>query len=111
MTYEIILSPEAVSDLHRLKANERSAVRDSIENYLRHNPTQLSKSQIERLRGLSRPQYRLRVEDIRVFYDVNENIVEILVIVEKAEAQPWLEESGQDQVEKRGEKDEKSGIV
>jgi mRNA interferase RelE/StbE len=100
MIYEIILSPEAVEDLCGLRANLRSAVKDAIESCLRNNPTQLSKSRIKRLRGLSRPQYRLRVGDIRVFYDVGENRVEVLAIVEKAKAERWLEQSEQEVVGK-----------
>ncbi len=65
MKYEIILSPEAVDDLRELKANIRAAIRDAIEEHLRHEPTKTSKSRIKRLQGLSRPQYRLRVEDPR----------------------------------------------
>ena len=38
-----------------------------------------------------RPQYRLRVDEIRVFYDVTETAVEVLAIVTKAEAQAWLD--------------------
>jgi hypothetical protein len=41
-------------------------VRDTISRHLRHEPTKVSKSRIKRLRGLSQPQYRLRVGDIRV---------------------------------------------
>jgi mRNA-degrading endonuclease RelE of RelBE toxin-antitoxin system len=62
--------------------------------HLTHEPTKVSKSRIKRLRGLSRPQYRLRVGDIRVFYDVTEEQVEVLAIVTKAEAQSWLNEQG-----------------
>jgi mRNA interferase RelE/StbE len=40
--------------------------------HLRHGPTKLSKSRIKRLRGLEQPQYRLRVGETRVFYDVTE---------------------------------------
>jgi len=32
------------------------------------------------LRGIARPQYRLRVEEVRVFYDVSGSAVEILAI-------------------------------
>jgi len=60
MTYTIILSPEAVDDLRRLKADMRSAVRDAIKTHLMH-PKKASKSRIKRLRGTARPQYRLRV--------------------------------------------------
>jgi hypothetical protein len=54
----------------------------------------VSKSRIKRLRGLSQPQYRLRVDDMRVFYDVAETQVQVLAIITKAEAQAWLEEQG-----------------
>ena len=37
-------------------------------------------------------QYRLRVDEIRVFYDVTETTAEVLAIVEKAEAQAWLDQ-------------------
>jgi hypothetical protein len=40
-------------------------------------------------------QYRLRVNDIRVFYDIAEEEVQILAIVTKAEAEAWLAAHGQ----------------
>jgi mRNA interferase RelE/StbE len=90
MRYEIVLAPEAVDDFRRLRGSIRSSVRDAIETHLRHQPTKLSRSRIKRLRGVERPQYRLRVDDVRVFYDVTESTVEVLAIVPKAEAQRWL---------------------
>ena len=94
MRYEIVLAPEAADDLDNLKANVRAAVREAIEQYLRHQPTKVSKSRIKRLRGLSQPQYRLRVGEVRVFYDVSREAVEVLSIVTKAEAARWLAEHG-----------------
>jgi mRNA-degrading endonuclease RelE of RelBE toxin-antitoxin system len=94
MPYEIILSPEAVEDLRSLKANWRATVHDAIKKYLRHTPTKESKSRIKRLRGISHPHYRLRVDEVRVFYDVSEETVEILGIVSKSEAEAWLERVG-----------------
>src|SRR5438067_2457891 len=96
MRHDIVLAPEAVEDLDDLKAKVRASVRDAIERHLRHEPTKASKSRIKRLRGFSRPQHRLRVGDqIRVFYDVTENAVEILAIVLKSEANGWLEKHGE----------------
>ncbi|MBI4770510.1 MAG: type II toxin-antitoxin system RelE/ParE family toxin [Chloroflexi bacterium] len=95
MQYDIILSPEAVDDLRSLKANIRAAARDAIEAHLRHEPTKTSRSRIKRLRGLSRPQYRLRAGDVRVFYDVAGNTVEVLAIIPKDEAIRWLEKAGE----------------
>ena len=72
----------------------RAAVRDALEKHLRHSPTQTTKTRIKRLRGLSRPQYRLRVEHVRVFYDVTTDAVEVLAIVAKRQAWQWLEKAG-----------------
>jgi mRNA interferase RelE/StbE len=94
MSFEIFLAPEAVADLRKLKANVRAAVRDALETHLRHEPTKTSRSRIKRLRGLSKPQYRLRVEDVRVFYDVAGSTVEVLAIVPKPEAESWLKQFG-----------------
>jgi mRNA interferase RelE/StbE len=46
-----------------------------------------------------KPQYRLRIDDLRTFYDVSYTdygggIVEILRIREKSEAVKWLAEFG-----------------
>jgi mRNA-degrading endonuclease RelE of RelBE toxin-antitoxin system len=95
MRYEIVLSPQAVEDWRNLKAHLRASVRDAIKIHLRHEPKKVSRSRIKRLRALSQPQYRLRVSDIRVYYDVTEDTVEILAIVSKAEAQAWLERAGE----------------
>lgn len=94
MRYEIVLAPGAVQALRALPARTRSQVRDALERHLRFAPTQISRSRIKRLRGMSRPQYRLRVDEIRVFYDVTETTVAVLAIVPKVQAQAWLEQEG-----------------
>jgi mRNA interferase RelE/StbE len=95
MRYEIVLAPEAVEDLETLRANGRAEVKDAIQRHLRHEPTKPSRSRVKRLRGLSRPQFRLRVGDVRVFYDVTEARVEILAIVAKDLAASWLDRAGE----------------
>jgi len=96
MRYDIILAPEAVDDLKVFDAHTRSQVLDAMESHLRHQPEKISKSRIKRLRGLSRPQYRLRVGDeVRVFYDVTEAAVEVLAILLKSETDRWLERHGE----------------
>ena len=92
MRFDIVLAPAAVRELRNLRADIRAGVRDAIELHLRHEPKRLSKSRIKRLRGLDRPQYRLRVDEVRVFYDVTETTVEVLAIVPKAQAGAWLAE-------------------
>ena len=97
MRYDIILAPEAIEDLARLKAQHRAAVKAALEVHLRHEPSKTSRSRIKRLRGLSRPHCRLRVGDFRVFYDVVDGAVEVLAIVPKAEASAWLNQFGKPQ--------------
>ena len=94
MPYEIILAPEAVEDLRRLRANVRATVKDAIETHLRHEPEKVGRSRIKRLRGLAQPQFRLREEEVSVFYDVVGTRVEILAIISKAGAAAWLAKVG-----------------
>jgi mRNA interferase RelE/StbE len=75
MRFEIILAPEAVEDFRSLRADVRSTVRDALETHLR-------------------PQYRLRVGEVRIFYDATAESVEVLAIVPKSEAAIWLEQFG-----------------
>lgn len=95
MRYEIILAPVATRDLRRLKARDRSTIRDMIRKHLRYEPEKVSRSRIKRLRGFRRPQYRLLVEDFRIFYDVYAGTVEVLTILPKSVAYEWLEEEGE----------------
>ncbi len=90
MAFVIILAPEAIEDLKRLRAAKRASVKEALRVHLAHEPRKVSHSRIKRLRGLSRPQYRLMVEDVRVFYDVTETTVEILAVVAKSEVESWL---------------------
>ena len=95
MKYEILFAPEAVQDFKRLSARDRSTVKEASEKHLRYEPQKISKSRIKKLQGMSRPQYRLRVDEIRVFYDVVEATVEVLAIIPKSKATEWLEEMGE----------------
>jgi mRNA interferase RelE/StbE len=94
VAFEIILAPVAARALKNLSVPLRTGVTKALDVHLTHEPTKVSKSRIKRPRGLSQPQYRLRVGDIRVFYDVTESQVQVLAIVTKAEAQSWLDKEG-----------------
>jgi mRNA interferase RelE/StbE len=95
MRYEIEFAADAATDLRRLKAALWATVKEAIEEHLRHEPTKTSRSRIKRLRGLKRPQYRLRVGETRVFYDVSADAVQILGVVNKSQADEWLKETGE----------------
>lgn len=70
-------------------------MRDAIETHLRYQPTRTSRSRIKRLEGVAHPRYRLRVGDIRVFYDLVSQEVRILAVISKADAAEWLAQFGE----------------
>ena len=94
MRYEIILAPQALDDLRGLPANARTAVKHALETHLRNEPEKTSRSRIKRLRGLAQPQYRLRVDEVRVFYDVIAGEVQVLAVIPKKETDAWLAQFG-----------------
>jgi len=96
MSFDIVMAREAVEDVRRLKANVRATVKDALNVHLSAEPGKTSRSRIKRLRGLSKPRYRLRVVDLRIFYDVSvaDRRVEVLAVVPKSETDKWLAQFG-----------------
>lgn len=95
MRHEIVFAREAVEDLKRLRTHVKAEVKkDAIKTHLQDQPTKVSRSRIKRLKGLAQPQFRLRVNDVRVFYDVIEGRVQVLAIVSKPDAADWLANIG-----------------
>jgi len=97
MRYEMVLAPGVVEAFKAMSAHQRAEVKDGIETHLRHEPTKTSKSRIKRLRGLSRPQFRLRIGETRIYYDVSQSTVEILAIIEKSRSDEWLAKAGEEE--------------
>ena len=95
MCYDIIFSLDAANDFKKLSARDRATVAEAIEQHLRHEPGEVSKSRIKRLRDLEHPQYRLGVGEIRVFYDIQKETVEVLAVVSKSRAAEWLDDVGE----------------
>ncbi|HVT44265.1 MAG TPA: type II toxin-antitoxin system RelE/ParE family toxin [Thermoanaerobaculia bacterium] len=95
MRYAIVFAPEALDDLKRLPRVDAMAVTDAIELHLRHAPEMLSRSRIKRLREMTSPQYRLRVDEWRVFYDVVGNEVWVRGVVRKSDVEQWLAQFGE----------------
>ncbi len=94
MAYTIVFAQNAIEDFKALDARFRALVRDSVRIHLSHEPTKESRSHIKRLRDLRHPRFRLRVESLRVFYDVTETEVVILAIMSKEKTLEWLKEHG-----------------
>ena len=95
MAYNIQLSHEAVEDLARLTAHERAAVVNKMQQILTVNPTQESRSRIKRLRQPAPTEFRLRVDDVRVYYDVEtvNETVWVVRILRKSESLQYLASS------------------
>ena len=92
MAFEARYSDEAFNQLQKFRAFDRTAILDQIENVLLVNPILVSKARIKLLRQPAPTQYRLRVGDFRVFYDVAGEVVQIVQILSKEEARAYLEE-------------------
>jgi mRNA interferase RelE/StbE len=92
MSYEIRYSNQAVEQLRRIKPFDRTTILDEIQGMLSVNPTLVSKARIELLREPAPTQYRLRVGEFRVFYDVQDAAVLIVQILSKRDSLDFLGE-------------------
>jgi mRNA interferase RelE/StbE len=83
--YEIQYAQEAAADLKALRAYDARIVMDGIETHLRFEPRKESKSRIKAMVQPFWSQYRLRVEDFRMYYDVSDEprTVYVLRVLEK----------------------------
>jgi mRNA interferase RelE/StbE len=96
MKYQIVIAESAKEEFKKLKAHWRFYLKAAMRTHLQSTPKEVSKSRIKKLRGLRQPQFRLRVDRMRVFYDVNDEKgrVEVLGFVLKPEAEKWLHKHG-----------------
>jgi len=94
MRYEIVLTDAARRHFDALDARWRAVVKKGLEVHLRHEPMKTSRSRIKRLREMNHPEYRLRLDPYRIFYDVLADRVLILAIVPEDGTAQWLDEYG-----------------
>jgi mRNA-degrading endonuclease RelE of RelBE toxin-antitoxin system len=92
MPYSVQFTPEAIGLLRALRATDMAKVVDQCHRILSVNPTLESRARIKRLRHGVFPPYRLRIDEHRIFYDVEQGVRRVLVygVVAKAEANEWL---------------------
>jgi mRNA-degrading endonuclease RelE of RelBE toxin-antitoxin system len=93
MPYEVRYSTTAVRQLRKLRAFDRATILDEIERTCMINPAVQSKARVKKLRQPASTQFRLRVGDFRVFYDVDQigHIVDVVQILSKADSYGYLE--------------------
>ena len=92
--YEIRYADDAVADVRALRRSDQRRIMQGIERHLTDQPKQISKSRIKRMRKPFWSQFRLRLEDFRVYYDVDDerNEVSVLRVCAKTN-EPTPEES------------------
>ena len=92
--FALFLKPSAIKDLDHLRKYDAAIVADGIERFLSHSPRKESRSRIKKLRGIGDPDYRLRLGDYRVFYnvDVVERRVNVLRILHKEQTRKYYAE-------------------
>ncbi len=84
MAYEIHLGGDAAEELHSFRIFEQRRIADEIDSQLSREPTAATRHR-KCLLGLTPefehrpPVWELRVGDIRVFYDVDEEAQEVHV--------------------------------
>jgi mRNA-degrading endonuclease RelE of RelBE toxin-antitoxin system len=92
--YEIRLKPSAIRDMDGLRKYDADRVADGMETHLGREPMKESRSRIKRLRGINDPDYRLRIGDYRVFYNVRGDRVDVLRVMHKNDTHEYYEELG-----------------
>ncbi len=90
--FELELKDEALSALRKIKPFHAQQILDAVQSHLRLEPERTSRTSIKRLRGKQRVAYRLRAGDYRVFYDVVENVVSVILILHKDETSKFYEQ-------------------
>jgi mRNA-degrading endonuclease RelE of RelBE toxin-antitoxin system len=80
----VTLSPEALGQLHRLRATERATLRESLRSLLgEDDPTVQTKSRFRLRRPSPHADYELRVGALRAFYRVEGKVVRVVLIGKK----------------------------
>ncbi len=78
--FEIVYADDAVADIKRMRKVDQRSVLDGIEVHLSSQPTFTSKSRIKAMVQPFWSQYRLRIADFRVYYDVDADSVRVNVL-------------------------------
>lgn len=93
MAFRIEYFPDAIRDLSGLRAFDRQQIFEAIPLHLTHQPKQKSRCRVKRMSQPFWSEYRLRVGEFRVYYDVDETTqsVNVLRILEKGTAETLKE--------------------
>jgi mRNA-degrading endonuclease RelE of RelBE toxin-antitoxin system len=87
--YRIEFADEAATDVRALRAFEKQKILAEIDSLLCSEPKKTSRTRIKLMVQPFWSQYRLRVEDFRAYYDVDDanRLVTILRVLKKTTGQ------------------------
>ena len=85
-----------MDDLRALRRVDQAAILDAVERHLRDEPARISRQTIRKLEPPVLAEYRLRVGDYRVFYDVYEDRQIVLVVAVRYKGRMTLDEAAHD---------------
>ena len=92
MAFQILYSPEAVDHLAAFSKTDQVLVLDEVDQQLSHQPM-LPTRKRKLLRPNSIAPWELRLDDIRVFYSIQEEpmpVVNVKAIGKKARNELWI---------------------
>ncbi len=78
--FKIFYRKLAEEDLDSLRTYDQRLIFDAIEKHLETEPTKESKTRIKKMKQPFWCEYRLRVGEYRVYYDVDEEKKEVTVV-------------------------------
>lgn len=79
MRYEILMSPEAIDHLREFSAREQMIILDEIEKHLQHEPA-VETCRRKRLRPNPLSPWELRIDQFRVFYDIEIETARVCIV-------------------------------
>lgn len=79
MPYNLTITEDAQRQLRGLPVRQQRIVEDGVESRLAHMPEQLSKT-VKLLRPNPFAQYELRLENLRVLYNVDNDRQEVTIL-------------------------------
>ena len=76
--FEIVLTQDAIEDLHMLRKRERQQILEEVENQLKYQPVDVTRNR-KKLRPNRMAEWELRMGRFRVFYDVDEIALQVKI--------------------------------
>lgn len=82
MAFTVVIKPKAEGDIQYYRVNEQRVIIDGIKQHLRNEPDVASKRK-KQLRPNQIAPWELRVDIYRIFYEVNEAMVNVVSVGHK----------------------------